>query len=523
MKTDYDAIIVGGGHNGLTCGAYLSKAGLKTLVLERRHIIGGAAVTEEFSPGFRASTFSYIMGHVNPKVIADLELEKFGLQHISIGAVVHPLHDDCIVFSTDTQVTQEQIARFSKKDARAYPQFFDDMKKTISVLRKVLLETPIDPSDRSIRSLKDMTLMGWRYRDVKNELYQIIDAMTMSAYDYVSRWFESEQVKAMFCYWAGIGNFVGPKTSGTAYSILFHLLGENPLGFSRGGMGQISNAIAASGQNHGMEIITDAAVEEIIVSNDCATGVTTQDGRQFNARIVASNVAAPLTFGKLVSPKYLPDEFLNDISHYRCKGNSFKINIAVDRLPQYKHFVPGSGNVEYPCYGHIGPTIEYMEQAYDDSKFGWYSTRPFISPIVPSYVDDSLAPEGKHVVMLCGGYAPYELKHSDWSTEKDNLVNNVLKVMDEFTPGFSESVLDMQVFVPPDLEDVLGMPGGHELHGDVSLDQLFFKRPVPHYADYRSPIKNLYQCGASTHPGGAVSAVPGHNSAREILKDWRKL
>ena len=525
MKTtDYDAIIVGAGHNGLTCGAYLAGAGLKTLVLERRDVVGGAAVTEEFSPGFRASTFSYIMGHVNPKVIADLELEKFGLEHLKVKEVINPLYDDdFIVFTSDLEHNLAQIARFSKKDARTYPAFFEHMSNSIRVMRRLLLETPTDPADRSWRGFKNSAGMLWRYRKIGDEMYRIIDAMTMSAYDYVSQWFESDVVKTMLCYWATIGCNVGPKSPGTAFNILFHLVGENGMGFCRGGMGMISQSLADSGRRHGMEIITGAPVSEILVENGRATGVVTEDGREYRGKLVSCNVSASLTFGRLVREKHLPESFMREIRQFRNKGSAFKINLAVDRAPQYKGFDPAVAGVDYPAYAHIGPTTDYLERAADDAKYGWYSAKPFISPIVPSMLDDSLAPEGKHVVTLYGGHAPYELKDASWDDERDNFVGNVMDVMDEFAPGFSSDILDMQVLLPPDIERILGIPGGHELHGEVSLDQLFFMRPVPKYADYRSPITGLYQCGASTHPGGAVSCVPGHNAAREILKDWNRL
>ena len=524
MTSRYDAIIVGGGHNGLTCGAYLAKAGLKTLVLERRHLVGGAAVTEEFHPGFRASTFSYIMGHLHPKVIAELDLARHGLVHLKMKEVVHPLEDDgCIIFSTDAAATRSEIARFSKKDAENYPKFFEDISRTIVVLRKLLLETPVDPGDRSASALLDVARMGWRYRGLGEEFYRIADAMTQSAYDFMSRWFESEEVKALFCYWAGIGNFRGPRSPGTAYSILFHLLGENGLGFAKGGMGSISSAIAAAGQEHGMEIATDADVKCIDVKSGRAAGVVTRDGREFTSKLVASNLAAPATFGALVPRDELPRDFMEAIDRYRCEGECFKINCAVDRLPSYRGFESGQAGVEYPAYAHIGPTIEYMERAYDDAKYGWYSTRPFVSPIVPSFIDDSLAPSGKHVVTLSGGHAPYRLRNGTWESEREHFVENVFSVMEEFSPGFRDSLIAFETYLPPDLEEVLGMPGGHELHGEVALDQLFFQRPVPHYANYRSPIRALYQCGSSAHPGGSVSAIPGHNAAREILKDYRRL
>ena len=520
----YDAIIVGGGHNGLTCGAYLAHAGLKVLVLERRHIVGGAAVTQEFHPGFRASTFSYIMGHMHPKVIADLDLPRFGLEHLKVGEVLHPLEsDDAVIFSTDMATTQAEIARFSQKDAEAYPRFFADITKTIGVLRQLLLETPVDPAKRSWAAIRDIARMGWKYRGIGEEVYRMTDAMTQSAHDFVSRWFESKEAKALFCYWAGMGSFKGPRGAGTAYSILFHLIGENGLGFARRGMGAISDAIAASGREKGMDILTEAPVAEIRLRDGQAVGVLTEDGREFQARRVVSGVSAQVTFGRMVARKDLPEDFMAAIDRWRAKGQCFKINCAVDRPLGYRGYQGRRAGVESPAYAHIGPTIDYMERACDDAKYGWYSERPFISPIVPSVIDDSLAPEGKHVVTLCGGHAPYDLRNGNWAEERDRLIANAFAVMDDFCPGFTNSLIAYEAYTPRDLEAVLGMPGGHELHGEVALDQLFFQRPAPHYADYRSPIRGLYQCGSSTHPGGSVSAVPGHNAAREILRDIRRL
>lgn len=524
MADSYDAIIVGGGHNGLTCGAYLAKAGLKTLVLERRHIVGGAAVTEEIIPGFRASTFSYIMGHLHPKVIRELELERFGLEHLKMHEVITPLDDgDHIVFTHDPAKNLAQIRRFSEKDAEAFPAFFEYMSQGIKIIRDLLTVTPFDPTRRDWKTFKQAAPLIWRHRKIGKHFYRLADALTMSAHDYVSQWFESDVVKATFCYWASIGNSVGPFAPNTAFNILFHLVGENGMGFSRGGMGRISDSIAAAGTEAGMEIRTEAPVEEILVAGGRATGVRLESGEEIKARLVASNVAAPLTFGKLVPPSALPDDFMREIRTYRASGSAFKINLAVDRAPQYRGFDAEVAGIPYPAYAHIAPSVEYLEKAYDAPKYGWYSDEPYMSPIVPSMIDESLAPAGKHVVTLYGGQAPYELKGASWDDERDKFVGRVMSVMDRFAPGFSDSIIDMQVLLPPDMERILGLPRGHELHGDINLDQLFFMRPVPGYADYRSPIRALYQCGASTHPGGAVSAVPGHNAAREILKDWRRL
>ena len=522
MQTPYDAIIVGGGHNGLTCGAYLARAGLRTLVLERRHIIGGAAVTEEIHPGFKVSRFSYIMGHLHPKVIDELELGRFGLEHLKVPDVVYPLYDDdCITFTSDPERNLKQIARFSKRDAEVYPDFFAAMTEAIQIMRELLLQTPIDPAKRNWNTAKEGLRLLWRYRKAGDQFYRLMDALTMSAYEYVAQWFESDVVRAVLCYWATIGSNASPRSGGTAYNILYHLVAEAGMGFARGGMGAISQAIAQSGQQHGMEVKTDSPVAEIIINNGRAEGVRLENGDEYRSRLVVSNAAALVTFVDLVDPKYLPSSFKEHLRRYRSKGIVFKINLAVERPPQYRGFDPAIAGVELPAYAHIGPSTDYLERAFDDAKYGSYSKHPFISPITPSLIDDSLAPPGKHVVTLYGGVAPYDLKDASWDTEKDKFIQVVLNTMDEFAPGFSDSIIAMDAMAPPDIERILNMPGGHESHGDCAVDQLFMKRPVPGYADYRSPIRHLYQCGASTHPGGAVSAVPGHNAAREILKDWR--
>ncbi|MEQ8691130.1 MAG: NAD(P)/FAD-dependent oxidoreductase [Pseudomonadales bacterium] len=524
MSNRYDAIIVGGGHNGLTCGTYLSKSGLRTLVLEARHILGGAAVTEEFVPGFRASSYSFIMGHLHPKVIADLELEKHGLKRVTVDNVINPTEDgDCIVFSKDPKKTQQQIARFSKKDAENYPKFFQSMQNAIELLRRMQMEAPPDISKRDLKSLLKLGQFAWRYRDVGDELYDIVDALSLSAHDYVDRWFETPVVKAKFMYWATIGGNVGPYSPGTAFYLVAHLIGQLGMSFPIGGMGAISDAIAASGRASGLEMRTSARVEKILVRDGRAQGVRLENGEELYAKSVVTNLNAKLTYTKLVDAEHLPEALVQRMSRFRTRGKSFKILCATDRLPEYASFDAEKTGVEYPAYAHIGPTPEYLERAFDEAKYGWYSSRPFMSPIVPTYYDKTLAPEGKHVVSLYGGVTPFELDGAEWDDEIPNLVKNAFNVMDQFAPGFSESVLDYKVILPRDIESVVGMPGGNTLHGEMMLDQMFFMRPAPGLSDYRSPVTALYQCGASSHPGGAVSAVPGHNAAREILKDWKKL
>ena len=517
----YDAIVVGGGHNGLTCGAYLSRAGKRTLVLEQKPYVGGASVTEEFSPGFRASTYAFILGHLHPKVIKELELRKFGLEHYPQPNVFNPTEDDGIIFSKDPVKTREQIARFSQSDAENYPKFFARLQSTIEILRRLQLETPVNPFRKDPAGVMKTLGFVWRYRNAEKEVYNLLHALSMSAHDYVGQWFENDLVKAKFMFWATIGGNVGPYSPGTAFYLVTHLIGQTGMSFCKGGMGAVADALAASGEAHGMEIRCDAWVEEILVRDGRAYGVRLRSGEEIHASRVVSNVNVKRTFLDMVDRSHLPEEFVDDVEGFRSRGMGFKLLCAVDRLPQYKGFSQEKTGVDYPAYAHICPTPEFLEQAFHDAKFGWYSQEPFLSPNVPSYTDPTLAPEGKHVVVFQGGVTPYELRNSDWDREGPQVVRNAFAVMDRFAPGFSDSVISHKLITPKDIEADINMPGGNSQHGELTLDQIFFMRPVPRYADYRSPVKCLYQCGASTHPGGAVSAVPGQNAAREILKDWR--
>ncbi|SDR61703.1 Phytoene dehydrogenase-related protein [Rhizobiales bacterium GAS191] len=527
MAERFDAIIIGAGHNGLTCGAYLARAGLKTLVLERRHIVGGAAVTEEVVPGFKFSVFSYLMSLLHPKVIAELELAKYGYEVLPATDMFGPLQGkDYIVFADDVAKTQASFARFSAKDAAIYPEFDRYLMDSVRTMRQVLLDTPPDPSCRDWRSFKETAKFLWKYRRVGGKLFRLIDLMTMSADDYLSEWFERSEVKAVLAYYSGIGTFVGPKSPGSAYVVMHHVMGEHAgaggWGFVRGGMGSITQAIARSGAEKGLVIKTECEVASIDTSNGRATGVTLSDGTRYEAGIIASNVSAKLTFLKFLDKAQLPAELVRDVEAYRTYSSAFKINIACEALPKYSSFDPQACGFAYPTYAHIGPTIEYLERAYDDAKYGDMSREPFVTPVTPSFVDDTIAPPGKHVVHLFGGHAPHTLKQGDWTTRKDELVRNVMRVMDEHAPGFSSGIIDMQVLTPPDIEAKIGSPHGHIFHGELQIDQLFWARPAPHWADYRTPIKGLYQCGSSAHPGGGVGAVVGHNAAREILRDRRR-
>ncbi len=497
-------------------------------MLERRHLIGGAAVTDEFSPGFRASTFSYLMSLLHTKVIRDLELRDLGLTVLPANDMFCPIgKDDYFISSGDVTKTAEQFSRFSKHDGEIYPQFDAWLNEAADIVRRLLLDTPVDPTRRDLKGIRETLSLAWKYRKIGKRFYRLVDLMTMSADDFLSRWFEHSVTRAALAYYCSIGTFAGPKTPGSAYVVLHHLVGEHEgaggWGFVRGGMGAISEAIANSGRKHGMEIITNAEVKQIEVSNNRATKVITANGNAYRAKVVVSNASCKVMFDQLVDPAHLPADFLDHTRKFRTISSAFKINVAAESPPRFSAFDAARVGYDVPNYVHIGPTIEYLQTAFDDARDGRYSTRPFITAVVPTTVDDTLAPEGKHVINLFGGHAPCDLKDTTWEQEREGFTRNVFNTMDEVAPGFSDSVIDAQVLLPPDIEHMINSPNGHIFHGELSLEQLFFQRPAPHYSDYRSPISGLYQCGSSTHPGGGVSGIPGHNAAREILKDWSHL
>lgn len=532
MAQAYDAIIIGGGHNGLVCANYLARAGLAVAVLERRSVVGGAAVTEEIAPGFRASIFSYLMSLLHPKIINDFELRRHGLTVLPCSDMVSPLeNDDYILFSEDVRKTQASFAKFNESDAAIYPEFDRYLMESAAIVRKLLWETPVDPSKRNLSNFREMAKILWKYRRIGRKMYRIVDLMTMSAYDYLGEWFEDERLIAVLAYYASIGTFAGPKTPGSAYVIMHHVMGEHEgaggWGFIKGGMGSITAALASAAREAGVTIVTDAEVAAITVEGQAVTAVETTAGARYTAPIVASNADAKTLYQRLLDPGVLPDEVKREVAGYRTFSTAFKMNIACERPPQYRILdkvrADGAlGSFDYPTYMHIAPDVDYLERAYDDAKYGWYSARPFITPVVPTIVDDTLAPPGKHVVNLFGGHAPYELKNAKWADQKDNFKKVVIDTIEAFAPGFSDDIIEAQLLVPPDIERIVRLPQGHIFHGELSADQLFFQRPISGYADYRTPVAGLYICGSSMHPGGGVSGIPGANAAREILRDAKR-
>ncbi|OLF81151.1 FAD-dependent oxidoreductase [Maricaulis sp. W15] len=530
-RLDRDILIVGGGHNGLVCAAYLAKAGLKVTVLERRDVVGGAAVTEEFHPGFRNSVASYTVSLLNPKIIADLDLHGHGLEIVErkIGNFL-PLEDDRYLLAGDG-LTRDEVAKFSTRDAERLAEYGARLEVVADTLRSLVLETPPNLSEGSwLGALPEMMKaanLGGRLGAMSMTARRdLLDLFSKSAGDWLDGWFESDAIKALFGFDSIVGNFASPYTPGSAYVLLHHLFGEvngkkGAWGHAIGGMGAITQAMARCCEARGVEIRTGCPVREVLVADGGAGTVVLDSGEQLSARAVVSNLNPKLLFGSLVDPAALPADFNERIRHYKCGSGTFRMNVALDRLPSFTA-LPGPG--DHLTAGIImAPSLAYMEQAYIDARRQGWSTSPIIEMLIPSTLDPTLAPDGQHVASLfCQHVAPELSGGRDWDDHRDEVAQVMLDTVERWAPSFRDSVLGYQALTPKDLERTFGLVGGDIFHGALSLDQLFSARPVLGHADHRSPIKRLYQCGAGTHPGGGVTGAPGHNAAREILKDFGK-
>ena len=528
MAKTYDAVIIGAGHNGLVCGAYLAKAGISVLVLERRSVIGGAAVTEELWPGYKVSTASFIMALLQPKVIIDLELVRFGLEVLKPPPLFQPFPDGrWLVYWDDLQKTCAEIAKFSPKDAAAYPEYRKHLAGLAPFLRRLIWEIPVDPGSSRPADVLSFLRFLWRFRDLGGRFYDLYDVLTLSAFDYLKRWFESDAIIASLGYYAsGGGGNASLKSPGSAYTLLRpfvrdHETAAGGWGFIRGGMGTISQAIARSGERFGLQVRTDAEVVSIITKGERATGVALRSGEEILARAVIANANAKSTFLRLLPEQSLPAEFVTAIRNLRTESTAFKVHLGLDQLPRYPIFEKAELGFEYPAQVRIAPSVDYLERAFDDAKYGAFSKRPYLTVMAPSFVDQSIVPDGHHLLSIFGGHAPYQLRDRSWDDARNDLTATVLETLAEYAPGFGNGIVHSQTLTPVDYERIFDLPQGHVHHGEISVDQIFFRRPAPHYADYRSPIRGLYQCGASTHPGGGVTGVPRHNAARVVLKELR--
>jgi phytoene dehydrogenase-like protein len=525
MGQHYDVIVIGGGHNGLINAAYLAKAGKKVVVLERRHVLGGAAVTEEIIPGFLFSECSYVVSLLRPEIIRELDLPRHGLEILPLDGTFSPMPSgDYLWRVNDHAKSIRDIRRHSRLDAEAYDEFSKLMTPMCRFVKPMLSMVPPDPTTLNPKDLKQLHFLLQRFRELSSdERYTLVQLMTMSSADFLDQWFETDVLKATMSASGIIGTFLGIRSPGTAYVLLHHYMGEidgafRSWGFSRGGTGAISNAIADAAREAGVEIRTKAPVGKILVKNGRAAGVVLQSGEELFANVVSSSVDPHLTFEKFLEPSELPADFLEGVRRYKFRGSSGKVNLALNALPNFKCF-PGPGAHLRGAIS-ISPSMEYMEHAYDDAKYGHYSRRPYIDMVIPSLTDPSVAPPGKHVLSCFVQYAPYKLAEGTWDDQKEVFGDNVIDTIAEYAPNIKEIIIDRQVLTPLDLEREFGLTQGNIFQGELSLEQLFFLRPVAGWAYYRTPIHNLYMCGSATHPGGGIMGANGRIASQVILKEW---
>ena len=531
--TETDVLIIGGGHNGLTCAAYLAAAGLRVRVLERRHVVGGAAVTEEFHPGFRNSVASYTVSLLNPRVIRDLELARHGLRIVERRMSNFLPTEDGRYLMTGGGRTRAEVARFSAKDAGRLDDYAANLDMIADLLRELVLQTPPNVVEGSWRSalpeLLSAARIGGRLRKLDMpRRRELLALFSTSAGDYLDGWFESAPIKAVYGFDGIVGNYASPYTPGSAYVLLHHVFGEvngnkGAWGHAIGGMGAITQAMAKCAQSRGVQIELESPVREVIVENGRAVGAITERGDTHHAAAVVSNLNPKLLYQKLIDPAALPEDFRHQIARWRCGSGTFRMNVALAELPDFR-CLPGRGLADHHTAGIIiAPTLNYMEQAYFDARTHGWSRAPIVEMLIPSTLDDSLAPAGRHVASLfCQHVAP-ELPNGDsWDEHRETVADLMIDTVNAVAPNFKASVLGRQIMSPLDLERTFGLIGGDIFHGQLSLDQMFSARPMLGHGNYRGPLPGLYMCGSGTHPGGGVTGAPGHNAAREIITDFSR-
>jgi phytoene dehydrogenase-like protein len=528
-----DALIIGGGHNGLVCAGYLAAAGLKVTVLERRPVVGGAAVTEEFHPGFRNSVAAYTVSLLNPKVIRDLELAAHGLSVVERRLSNFLPTEDGRYLCTGAGRTRAEVARFSDSDAARLDAYGARLDHIADVLRELVLRTPPNMVAgnwaQALPELLRAAGVGRRIARLDLPLRRdLLQLFATSAGDYLDGWFDSDPIKAVYGFDGIVGNYASPYTPGSAYVLLHHVFGEvngkkGAWGHAVGGMGAITQAMARSAIARGVAIRVGTAVREVLLERGRAVGAVTCAGEEFRASAVISNLNPKLLYLKLLDPAVLPPDFRQRIEHWRCGSGTFRMNVALSELPDFR-CLPGKAPADHHTAGIImAPTLAYMERAYFDARLRGWSARPIVELLIPSTLDDSLAPPGQHVASLfCQHVAPQLPGGASWDDHRDAVADLMIDTVNAYAPNFKAAVLGRQIMSPLDLERTFGLVGGDIFHGALSLDQLFSARPVLGHADYRAPLPGLYMCGAGTHPGGGVTGAPGHNAAREVLIDFRR-
>ena len=522
-----DALIIGAGHNGLVCAYYLAKAGLNVHIYERRSIVGGAAVTEEFHPGFRNSVASYTVSLLNPEVIQDMKLKKYGLKILKrpISNFLPINNSTYLKLGGGLEKTQAEFQKFSKNDARKLPEYYERIEAVADVLRGLSVKTPPNPKN-GLRALMQAALQGWPIIKKGNQLHRdVYNIFTKSARSFLDSWFENEHVKAAFGFDSIVGNYASPDTPGSAYVLLHHVFGEvegekGAWGHAVGGMGSITQAMQQACIDLGVTIITDASVKNVIVENKEATGIMLENGETIKASKIISNLNPTLLYKKLINPNDLDDEFNHRMDGYKSGSGTFRMNVALSELPDFIA-LPGKEVAEHHQSGIvIAPTLDYMDQAYTDAKSLGWSKKPIVEMLIPSTLDDSLAPEGKHVASLfCQQFSPKLDSGRSWNDCRTEAAECIIDTVTEHAPNFRNSILGSMILSPLDLEEKFGLIGGDIMHGQMTLDQMWAARPLLNYGDYRGPLKSLYMCGSGTHPGGGVTGLPGKNAAIEILKD----
>jgi phytoene dehydrogenase-like protein len=496
------------------------------LVLERRHVLGGAAVTEEVFPGFRFSVASYVVSLLRPEIIRDFDLPRHGLEILPLDGTFTPMPSgDYLWRVNDHAKTRREIARHSRFDAEAYDEYGKAMVEMARFVKPILNMTPPDPMSLSPRELMKLLFLGNRFRGLSDvDRYNQLQLMTMSAVDFLDQWFETDVLKATMAASGIIGTFLGVRSPGTAYVLLHHYMGEidgafRSWGFARGGTGAISNAIASAGREAGVEIRTAAPVARISVRGGQATGVILKNGDELAADLVLSSVDPNLTFLKFLDAEDLPDDFIEEVRRYKFRGSSGKVNLALDALPDFT-CLPGPG-AHLRGAVSISPSVDYMERAYDQAKYGEFSRRPYIDMVIPTLTDPSVAPPGKHILSCFVQYAPYTLASGTWDERREAFGDTVIDTIAEYAPNIRDVILHRQVLTPLDIEREFGLTEGNIFQGELTLEQLFWARPVPAWAQYDTPIRNLWMCGSATHPGGGIMGAPARNCALRILGQTR--
>ena len=525
----YDAVIIGGGHNGLVCAFYLAKAGLNIRVCERRSIVGGAAVTEEFHPGFRNSLASYTVSLLNPQVIADMNLKHHGLQIIKrpISNFLPIDNSRYLKLGGSLERTQEQFRKFSARDAERLPEYYDRIEAVADVLRDISTKTPPNPK-RGLRAALQAALQLWPVAKGSNQLHRdVYDLFTKSARSFLDGWFENEHIKAIFGFDAIVGNYASPDTPGSAYVLLHHVFGEvdgekGAWGHAIGGMGAITQAMRQACEEAGVTISTDSPVDKVSVSHGAVTGVSLANGDNIAAKKVIANVNPKMLYGQMFAEGDLDAEFVRRMDGYKNGSGTFRMNVALSELPDFTA-LPGKQVAEHhQCGIVIAPTLDYMDQAYVDAKQHGWSKQPIVEMLIPSTLDDSLAPAGQHVASLfCQQFSPTLPNGQSWHDAREAAAETIIDTITAHAPNFRDAIVGKVMLSPLDLEEKLGLIGGDIMHGVMTLDQMWAARPLMNHGDYRGPLKGLYMCGAGSHPGGGVTGLPGRNAAREVLKDGK--